>query len=742
MFQPRLKTILILFATLLTLIIMAPVLAYFSFSQSLDEKLEAKKILKTTEFLVPQILFRRGEVWTVQEVSELLDKNGYRRRSTNQVLLEMDYSIKEIPNSTSDSTDEPLKVEAAESSTIISIATKDRLQNQIEISISNQVITEILVTKKAVPFLSLGEVSIAQFTDNKQLWQKNISLAQVPTQCLQAVIAIEDNQFLEHSGVSFTGILRAAMKNVLAGRSAQGGSTITQQLIKNYILTPEKTYSRKFKEFFYALNIEKKYSKDEILETYLNIIYLGQSGALQIHGYGAASEYYFGKKIENLKLHECALLAAIINNPGRYNPWRNPEPSIKRRQMVLEKMLSAKVITEDENQLAQKTELPKFGREFPSETAPYYIQSALYELKKLHVPTVGNKILLALDPNKQQIAQNSVEEQLNELKQKIESTKKKKKTIDVDRLEVAVLVLDLPTGQITVAAGGKNYRASQFNRITEAKRQVGSLAKPFIYYTALDKNLIQMESLLSNEKQNFTVGKKIWSPDNYNRVNGGQVNLLQSVTQSLNIPVAHLIMQLGVDSVFSTLETFQLDKETPKVPSLALGAFEKTPLEIAEAYATLARFGVRKKSHFVISVLDENHNPIYTSQSEAVTVASPTTSAQVVSLLKWTPKIGTAQVISNNFLWPNAGKTGTTNDYKDAWYVGFTASTLALIWIGYDTPETTHQTGGGLAVPIWKSMMEKILKHQSTNDFDWPESVEKFELTTDQGSFELVKKKN
>lgn len=743
MFQSRLKTILLIFATLLTLIIIVPVLAFFSFSESLDEKLEAKKILKTTEFLVPQILFRQGERWSTEQISLILDKNGYRRRSNNQVLLEMDYTI-ESKNSVGDSappvedsTSTAPSIETAQ----IRILTKNKKLSQVTIDLSESVIAGIRINSQPEKFVVLGKTSIAQFSENKQLWQTTVPLSQIPAQCLQAVVAIEDNQFLDHAGVNFTSIMRAALKNIMAGRNAQGGSTITQQLIKNYILSPEKTYTRKFKELFYALNIEKKYSKDEILETYLNIIYLGQSGALQIHGYGAASEYYFGKKLENLKLAECALLAAIINNPGRYNPWRNPEPATQRRDLVLQKMIDLKSISEAERAEAQLMPLPKSGRNFPNETAPYFIQSALSELKALKVPAEGNKVLLTLDPEKQKIAQDVVDANLQNLKRKNEGANKKK-SIDVDKLEAVVMVVDIFTGQIMVATGGKNYRASQFNRITEAQRQVGSLAKPFIYYSALEQKVISVDSILSNEKQTFTFGKQKWSPDNYNKKSGGDVPLLTAITQSLNIPVAQLIFKLGVSTAYQTLTTFGLERNTPEVPSIALGAFEKSPLEVLEAYTTLARLGNRLKSHFVLTVEDANENDLYINQNIEINVASTTAAAEVISLMKWTPKIGTAQGISQDFPWPNAGKTGTTNDYKDAWYIGFTPNTLALIWLGFDEPQSTHQTGGGLAVPIWKSMMEKILIHQPSNDFAWPASVEKYSLSIDGHEYEVMKRKS
>lgn len=708
---------------------MIPVFAFLSFSESLDEKLEAKKILKTTEFLVPQLMFRTGELWSSTEISELLDKNGYRRRSNNQVLLEMDYTLEEKVSS-----EEPQTPY-----TEIKILTKNKNQSPIIFELHDNKIQKITLNAQEKSYASLGENSIAQFSDNKQLWQKTVPLSKIPAQCLQAVVAIEDSQFLDHSGVNYTSILRAALKNLMAGRTAQGGSTITQQLIKNYILSPEKTYTRKFKEFFYALNIEKKYTKDEILETYLNIIYLGQSGALQIHGYGAASEYYFGKEIQNLQLHECALLAAIINNPGRYNPWRNPENAKKRRELVLNKMMEINAINLEEKNKAENQTLPKSGREFPSETAPYYIQAALSELSHLKIPSEGNKVLLALDPRKQQAAQDAVDLHLNNLKKRFE--KEKNKTLNVEKLEAVVLVLDLSTGQIMVATGGKNYRASQFNRITEAKRQVGSLAKPFVYYTGLEQKILTVDSILSNEKQTFTVGKQKWSPDNYNKKNGGQVPLLVALTQSLNIPVAHLIMSMGADSVHHTLNLFSIGQDTPKVPSIALGAFEKTPLEMLQAYATLARFGVAKINHFVLEVQDTNGNSIYAHSENESLVASAAPAAELVSLMKWTPLIGTAQGISSQFPWPSAGKTGTTNNYKDAWYVGFTPSTLGLVWLGYDEPQSTHQTGGGLAVPIWKSVMEKVLLHQPVNDFSWPESVEPFQLKIEENSYEVRRRK-
>ena len=327
----------------------------------------------------------------------------------------------------------------------------------------------------------------AQYLNQEPIQQNYIALGEIPVSCLNAVLAIEDKNYLEHSGVSYLGILRAAFRNLTGTRYAQGGSTITQQLVKNYFLNSERTIKRKFIEFFMSLILEAHSSKDEILETYLNVIYLGQNGPFQIRGYPAASEYYFEKPIQSLEIHECALLAAVLNSPGLYDPFRKQESSLKRRNLVLDKMSEYGFIRANEAELAKNSSLPKKNLVNVSETAPYYIDAVRKEMTALSIPLEGATIFTGLDLQSQLAAQSSVRNQLAKLETDNKQIKKIKES--GKSLEAVLISVNNQTGIIESIVGGRGFRLTQYNRAIQGHRQVGSIMKPLVFLTALEQTM-------------------------------------------------------------------------------------------------------------------------------------------------------------------------------------------------------------------------------------------------------------
>lgn len=705
MFRSRLKTILIVMTTFLTLVIITPALAIWSFSDDLDAKLEAKKILQPTEFVTPLLLLQTGERWNSESLSRELSENaGFRKRAPDQPLLANDFFYDESKTSF--------------------VVTRSNGESYL-IQLQGETIHKIvhIESKTEVSYLPLGEKVVAQYVNKQPLLQRNSLIGEFPTQCLNAVIAIEDNNFLEHKGVSYMGIARAIIKNLLTLKRAQGGSTITQQLVKNYFLTPEKTLTRKFNEFFLAMNLESKFTKDQILETYLNIIYMGQSGAFQIHGFGAASEYYFDKKVSDLNLPECALLAAIINNPGLNNPWKNPKQADSRRKLVLNKMKAQGFIADAEFADATTAALPSKPKPIPNETAPYFIDAAIKQVQQLGITPEGHKILLSLNLEHQSVAQNTLQTQLNELENSKPILKKlKEKNV---RLEAALLSTDNTTGIVTAGVGGRNFKNSQFNRLTEARRQIGSLVKPFVYLTAIHQGEFSPDKSLENTKFTVEYDRQKWSPDNYDKSYSDPVPAYIALKNSLNIPAARLTMAVGIKNVIETLYQFGFSREIPALPSISLGSFEQTLLAVLEAYSSIATFGNKPTHTFVLGVFDSNQNQIFKFVPRPQLIFSQTETSLLVSLMKQTNLSGTAKLIgARQFPIPSAGKTGTTNDYKDAWYIGFTPRTTTLVWVGFDQNQSHGLTGGSAAVPAWYQYMNATQVHSPTQDWQWPANTE------------------
>lgn len=584
------------------------------------------------------------------------------------------------------------------------------------------------------PLISVEELRLppqlyAQFYNSQPILRSIIPLGQIPLQCLQAVTAIEDKNFLIHQGVSWTGMMRAALRNVLAGGYSQGGSTITQQLVKNYFLTPEKTLRRKFVELFMALMLESQVSKDKILESYLNIIYMGQNGPFQVIGIQAASDYYFNKNVKDLKLNECALLAAIINNPGRYNPFRKEEAAKKRRQLVLEKMLEVGFIDKNSEQAAANTSLPSKPIERLSEPAPYYTQAVFRELSENNIDiSKGLKVYTYLNESAQEAAQKRVLSHAEDLEKRFKSLQKKK--AEGHELQAALISVDIETAGINSLVGGRKYIRTQFNRILDANRQVGSIMKPFVYLAALEARTPEGESytpnsILSDEKFTYKYEGQSWSPQNYDKKFRGEVPMYYALSNSLNIPTVKLGLEVGLSNIIDVARRAGITADLQELPSLTLGAFEITPIQVAQSYLPIARMGTSIKLHTINQVENLEGELIYEQVRDMQQEFSPHTTADLVSMMKETINSGTAASSKlYGFDYQAAGKTGTTSDTKDAWFAGFTPQILTITWVGYDDNTPTGLTGASGALPLWIYFMKDQMKSYPAKDFNWPEGYE------------------
>ena len=577
--------------------------------------------------------------------------------------------------------------------------------------------------------ISLPPRLYAQFYKDVPILRGIVKVGDVPLQCIQAITAVEDSQFLEHSGVSWTGLVRAALRNIVKGRYAQGGSTITQQLVKNYFLTPEKTIRRKVVEIFMALLLEARNSKDDILESYMNVIYMGQSGPFQVIGLKAASEYYFGRNLAYLELHQCALLAGIINSPGRFNPFTKPENAKKRREKVLNRMVEVGFLDEVDAKIAKTQSLPNKPVERLSEPAAYYTQAVFRELDKIGIENDdGLKVYTSLNESAQEYAQEQTKKHVRKIEASYKSIKDKKEA--GKNLEASLISVDVKSGAILALVGGRHYSKTQFNRVLDGNRQVGSVMKPFVYLTALENedengDSYTAESILSDEKFTHEYEGQSWTPRNYDKKTRGDVPVYYALKSSLNIPTAKLGLQVGLENIIDVARRAGITSDMKPFPSLTLGAFEIRPLEVAQSYQTIANFGLKRNVHTIERIENMDGEVIFEQDAEPELNFAPTVVGQLVSMMQQTVDSGTARLARlRGFDRMAAGKTGTTSDTKDAWFAGFTPNTLTVTWTGYDDNTPSGLTGASGALPLWIEYMKAFEAKYPESDFLWPEGLE------------------
>lgn len=748
MLRPRLKTILICFTILVTLVIITGlgigVYSYFSLEKEMTQKLESKKFLIPTEYYAAPASFTAHTFTKIDDLEAMFVKDSFRKRTYDQRLLPGDYFI-----ATREECSARLQVPLnEEQESCFGWVNKDVDTAHIDQSIQVIVLQKDNLISQVfqgspfheVPSLN-GEASLlAQYIGNEPLMQKPVTLGEVPPMCSNAIMSIEDAQFLEHGGVSYKGIFRALLKNLTHGRTAQGGSTITQQLVKNYFLSSERTIKRKFNEFIMSILLESRFSKDEILETYLNIIYMGQNGSFQIRGYGAAARYYFNKDVTELDLSDCSLLAAIVNSPGLYNPFKKPVNAVNRRHLVLEKMKGLEFITAEQADVADRVPLPSAPVVLATETAPYYLDAVRKQMETLKISPEGMKIYTALDLQAQQVAQEALRGQLDNLEKNnkyIKGLKEKGNT-----LEGSVLVGDNKTGLVSVVVGGRNYRMTQFNRAIDGHRQVGSIMKPFVYLTALMNETPEGKpytpiTLLKDEKFTTKYEGQSWSPDNYGKQYFGTVPMFFALKNSLNAATASLGIAVGLGNIVDIAHKMGVDSELKSFPSVTLGAFEMYPKEVLQSYMTLANLGKKNQISFIRKVLNGENVEVFVHDPKGEQVEDPATVASLVSMMKQTVLSGTARSVTlSGFLNPAAGKTGTTSDNKDAWFGGFTPYMTTVVWVGYDNNLSHRLTGTSGPLPVWINFMKKVGVRYPADDFPWPEGTEK--VTLDEATLQAL----
>ena len=582
-----------------------------------------------------------------------------------------------------------------------------------------------------LPLLEIEPEELALFFGRERERRQLVSIKHIPKHVIHTVLAAEDSRFFEHWGIDPRGILRALITNLQRGSVQQGGSTITQQLAKNYFLTPDRNLVRKFQEAVMALSMEWMYSKEEILEIYLNEIYLGQKGSVAINGIGEAAYFYFGKPVRELTVAEAAVIAGLIKAPNHYSPYVDKKACQTRRNLVLTAMQRKGWISEEKFKAESKAPIKTVGYTVDGKKAPYYIDYLKQQLGMLYRPedlfTLGLSIYTTLDSQVQMAAEKALAEGLHRLENKFPALKRKSSERN---LQGAIVVMQPKTGHILAMVGGRNYGESQFNRITQARRQAGSAFKPFVFAAGLDA--FTPISMLSNQPKEYSVNGKIWKPKNFEKDAEKQVTVRKALENSYNLAAVDLAMQIGLDQIVDTAAHFGFSTPFKPYPSLALGAFEVIPLELARAYCVFPAGGMMPFPLALKAVADENGRMLEQRHLKIERLISNAKAFIMNSLLSGVVKRGTGRSLRHRGIdWPAAGKTGTTNNYRDAWFIGYTPDLLALVWVGFDNGDSIKSTGAQAALPIWTQLIKAIPHHISQNDFRVPGEIVKRMICSD-----------
>ena len=559
--------------------------------------------------------------------------------------------------------------------------------------------------------------------------RESLSFSEIPPVLVHAILSIEDQRFFEHSGLDPFGIARALIRNVNDERAAQGGSTITQQLVKNTYLSPERTLRRKYAEAMLAIALERRLSKQDIFALYCNEIYLGQRGAVAARGFREAAHLYFGKELKQLSLSEAATLAGMIQSPGRYSPIHNAEAAHARRNIVLDAMMRNGWITAAELDAADKKPVVVAAAADTNSLAPYFVDYVNRNSTREDGHTVNNRTYTTIDLDLQQLAESALARQID----KLEAGSMNRNA----RPQAALVALDPHTGNVLAMVGGRDYAESQLNRATDARRQPGSTFKPFVYAAALEDGMSPVRTFADEPREFVYDRNKIYRPANF----GGaysmrEVPMRTGLVKSLNVVTVDVAMQTGLARISNLAEKFGLPRPE-KYPALALGTKEVTPLELAAAYASFVNGGRRVEPKVIESIGEPP--AAHASAQVDEQVVSPTTAYMITNMLSAVVDHGTARgargLLKTTAL---AGKTGTS---RDGWFVGYTPNLVCVVWIGFDDNQQLGRTGAEAALPAWVDFIKAAVELKPElggRNFECPEGIRFVEIDSDDGSLSTL----
>jgi penicillin-binding protein 1A len=546
-----------------------------------------------------------------------------------------------------------------------------------------------------------------------------VPLAQIPQSLRDAILATEDRRFYSHWGLDPIGIARAIVQNYRRGRIVEGGSTITQQLTKVLFLTPDKSLERKLKEAVLALELERRYSKDRILEMYLNQIYFGHGA----YGVEAAARTYFGKSVSELTVRESALLAGLVRAPSNYSPFERPEAARMRRELVLRRMVEYGALTEADAKRLARTDLGLIPPERRRTTGQYFLEYVQQQLEAKYGADMvfkgGLNVYTTLNPRMQLAAEQALREGLKALEGRTAKARPD------EHPEGALVTIDPQTGHVKALVGGYDFFRSEFNRAVHARRQPGSAFKPFVYLAALEAGFTPA-SRIDDSPITYPVGRNgnAWKPENYDRKFRGPTTLQQAVEESVNVVTVKLQERIGVQRTIQVARRLGIQSALTTDLTLALGSSDLTLLELTSAYGALANQGVWVAPTTIRYITDAQGRLLEEFVPEGREALSPETAYVMTHMLRGVVERGTGQA-AKSLGRPVAAKTGTTNDYSNAWFIGFTPRLVTGVWVGYDRPRSLgkDETGSRVAVPIWTAYMARVLGDSPKEDFPVPERI-------------------
>jgi penicillin-binding protein 1B len=590
---------------------------------------------------------------------------------------------------------------------------------------------ELPATKKQTDRITLDAPLITALVADAREKRRDVPLQVIPRPMVDAVLAIEDRRFYDHPGIDPIGTAGAVFRNIFGNKTyLSGGSTISQQLIKNTFLTPEKSPKRKMTEWFMSVVLETRLTKDQILQLYLNDVSLGQRGSFAIHGVAEASRLFFAKDIANVNAVEAATIAGVIQSPSRLSPFNNPERAKDRRNVVLRAMVDAGFMSSDAAERAVREPLGIVQRALESE-APYFVDYISQELQSKY-PSAGTvDVYTTLDLHLQRVAQDALRDGLTRLDEILARRKR--------RPQAALIAVDPRTGEVLAFVGGRSYNQSQYNRAVSARRQPGSVFKPFVYLAAFEhaqaegRTDLTPATVVLDEPTSFVFNAQTWTPRNYEGEYDGPITLRRALALSRNIAAAKVAESAGYEEVAALWRRIGAGTPPRPYPAIALGVFEATPFEIATAY-TLFPNGGTIRPLTTISRLVSKGKDLSLQADKTRSVARPDTTFLVTNMMRSVINEGTgAGARAAGFALDAAGKSGTTNELRDAWFVGFTPELLTVVWVGMDDNQPVGLSGTQAALPIWTTFMTRALAGHANLTFNPPDGITFVDIDRDTG---------
>ncbi|MEW6733688.1 MAG: PBP1A family penicillin-binding protein [Acidobacteriota bacterium] len=701
----RILTPRVVFLLGLMVLALTGVFAYFYviFSEMIDAKLQGNIFVRATGIYAAPLKVKTGQGPRKTELINYLEHIGYLSEGKPPVPERGRYLIKgtqiEIEPSSS------ARIDGRGQFPSVRLKYSDDGQRVLGI-------TDLMLNKNLDGCLLEPELLTAVNREREK--RKIVEFKDLPDNLVKSIIAIEDRRFFDHPGIDFRGLFRALWRNVEEGELQQGGSTITQQLVKNFFLTPERTFKRKFSEAFISVLLETRLTKEQIFQMYCNEIYLGQDGSYSINGVGEAAKFYFNKDVINLSLSESAFLAGVIRGPGYYSPFQHPRRAVERRNQVLDAMVVANSVDAKTAEDTKKINLQIRPKSSSSNAeAPYfldYIQTKVNErFTDKFFAQQSYRIYTTIDMELQRAADRAVRDGLIQLE------KDYSKRYSPGSLQAALIAMSPKTGEILAMVGGRDYSTSQLNRVTEAHRQPGSVFKPIVYTTALStkdaknkENIITAASKFLDAKEIFTYGDgQTYEPDNYGMDYSNELTTVrEALTRSLNVVTVRVAEKTGYWKVADMAEKFGLPKPQP-FPALALGTTEATPLEVARAYTVFPNLGTRIEPLAISRITDSDGQTIFQDTAKQTSVIEPQVAFIVNTILQDVINRGTgARSRALGFKELAAGKTGTS---RDGWFAGYTPNLVCVVYVGFDDNSQLGLEGSKAALPIWTEFMKKAV---------------------------------